>query len=102
MGQTSSACANQPFLIEQRSNQPCRYLDGTLSEDGNILGTYIHGLFHNDDLRRAILSELAARRGKQLPQAASPFSLDDQYDRLADHVRKSLNMDLIIRLLDGR
>jgi adenosylcobyric acid synthase len=102
MGQTSGACANQPFLIEQRSNQPCRYLDGTLSEDGNILGTYIHGLFHNDDLRRAILSELAARKGKQLPAVTSSFSQNEQYDRLADHVRKSLNMDLILRLLDGR
>jgi len=102
MGQTSGPHTTQPFQIEQRSAQSCSDLDGALSEDGNVLGTYIHGLFHNDDLRRAILSELAARKGKQLPAVTSSFSLDEQYDRLADHVRKSLNMDLILRLLDGR
>ena len=102
MGQTSGPHTTQPFQIEQRSAQSCPYLDGALSEDGNILGTYIHGLFHNDDLRRGILSELAARKGKQLPAVTSSFSHDEQYNRLADHVRKSLNMDLILRLLDGR
>jgi adenosylcobyric acid synthase len=102
MGQTDGVNTSQPFQIEQRSQESCSDLDGSLSEDGNILGTYIHGLFHNDDLRRAILSELAARKGKQLPAVTSSFSLDEQYDRLADHVRKSLNMDLILRLLDGR
>jgi adenosylcobyric acid synthase len=99
MGQTNCAYANRPFLIEQRSTQPCSDSDGALSADGNILGTYIHGLFHNDDLRRAILSELAARKGKPLPPRPSVFSVDAQYDQLAGHVRKNLNMDLIFRLL---
>ncbi len=102
MGQTSGPRATQPFQIEQRSAESCSELDGALSEDGNILGTYIHGLFHNDDLRRAILRELAARKGKELPAVTASFSYDEQYNRLADHVRKSLNMDLISRLLDSR
>ncbi len=71
-----------------------------LSEDGNVLGTYIHGLFHNDHLRHAILSELAERKGKALPPKISSFSIEEQYDRLAAHVRDNLNMDLVFGLLD--
>ena len=100
MGQTERLGASQPFLIEQRSQQICSDGDGTLSADGNVVGTYIHGLFHNHDLRRAILLELAERKGLTLAASAAIFSADEQYDRLAAHVRESLNMELIRRILD--
>jgi len=99
MGQTESPNGTRPFSIEQRSGESCSDRDGCISEDGHILGTYIHGLFHNDMWRRAILSELAERKGKTLPAMTSPFSADEEYDRLAAHVRASLNMDLILRLV---
>jgi adenosylcobyric acid synthase len=100
MGETTSAEVAQPFQIEQRSQKVSSDFDGALSADGNVLGTYIHGLFHNDDFRRAVLQELADRKGKVLPQAHSRFSADEQYDRLAALVRDNLDMDLILRLLD--
>jgi adenosylcobyric acid synthase len=100
MGQTTGAGITQPFQIVQRSHQACSDLDGFLSGDGNILGTYIHGLFHNDGLRRAILDELAERKGKALPAMTFSFSVEEQYDRLAALVRANLNMDLIHRLID--
>jgi adenosylcobyric acid synthase len=102
MGQTTSAGTHQPIQIVQRSQQTCSDLDGFLSENGNILGTYIHGLFHNDGLRRAILDELAARKGKALPAMAFSFSVEEQYDRLAALVMKNLDMDLLARILDQR
>ena len=100
LGQTSSVNASRPFQIEQRSEKSCSDLDGCLSEDGNVLGTYIHGLFHNDHLRHAILSELAERKGKAWSPMTCSFSIEEQYDRLAAHVRSNLNMDLVFRLLD--
>jgi adenosylcobyric acid synthase len=100
MGQTNGADAERPFQIEQRSKKSCAELEGSLSQDGNVLGTYIHGLFHNDALRGAILSELAERKGKVFSPTISPFSIAAQYDRLADHVRQSLSMDLVHRLVD--
>ncbi len=100
MGQTERQGASQPFLIEQRSQQLCSDSDGALSVDGNVVGTYIHGLFHNDELRRAILQELAERKGQTLEASTGQFSADEQYDRLAAHVRESLDMKLIQRILD--
>jgi adenosylcobyric acid synthase len=101
MGQTSGASAQQPFQIRRRSQASCVDFDGILNEDGNVLGTYIHGLFHNDEFRRAILGELAERKGKALSAFAASFSMEQQYDRLAELVRKNLDMDLILRLIDG-
>jgi len=100
MGQTSGPSTTRPFHIDQRSHVTCSDPDGILSDDGNILGTYIHGLFHNDDFRRAILLELAERQDKKLPAVVESFAIDEQYDRLADHVRRNLDMELILRLID--
>ena len=59
-------------------------LDGAVNAAGNVLGTYVHGLFHNTELRRAMLNELARRKGVSLPEAAPELDLDREYDRLAD------------------
>lgn len=100
MGQTDGISAARPFLIEQRSRKSCSDKDGALSTDGNVVGTYIHGLFHNDGFRRAVLDELAERKGTTLPLRSEKFSADEQYDRLAAHVRANLNMELIQRIIE--
>ena len=100
MGHTERNGTAAPFQIEQRSQNSCTDDDGALSADGNVVGTYIHGLFDNDALRRSLLFELAERKGRQLDGTMIRFSADEQYDRLATHVRDSLNMELIRRILD--
>ena len=73
-------------------------LDGSLSSDGWVLGTYIHGLFHNVQLRRSILRQLAARKGQALSLDEDAFSQSREFDKLADLVRESLDMDAVRRL----
>ena len=100
MGQTSGADILSPFGIEERSRRPCRYLDGCLSANGNVLGTYLHGLFHNEGLRRSFLNELATRKGVAFRPADRVLSREEQYDRLAALVRSSLDIGLIYRTAD--
>ena len=64
--------------------------DGAVAPDGLVAGTYVHGLFHNDGLRRALLGALAARRGLVLPAATGPLA--DPFDRLADAVAASVEL----------
>ncbi|MCH9017910.1 MAG: hypothetical protein IIB89_09160, partial [Chloroflexi bacterium] len=59
---------------------------------------YIHGLFQNVELRDAMLRELARRKGVPLPDVASVLDLDREYDKLADWVRSSIDMDLVYRV----
>jgi adenosylcobyric acid synthase len=62
--------------------------DGALSADGQILGTYLHGLFDHPDACRALL-EWA---GLQAPQALDyPALREAQIDRLADALEQHLD-----------
>jgi adenosylcobyric acid synthase len=99
MGETPASRGTAPFAIEERAGRPCRASDGCVSSTGLVLGTYIHGLFHNHAFRHALLQALAARRGISFHSACRIASRDERYDRLADLVRRSLRMELIYRIL---
>jgi len=101
MGET---IVSAPALrIRVRSGTPCEAFDGALSDDGQVFGTYLHGIFDNDALRDAILSRLAERRGLARRSASGAvWEREHAYDRLADHVRRALDMDLIRGLVEAR
>ncbi|SMF86870.1 adenosylcobyric acid synthase (glutamine-hydrolysing) [Paenibacillus uliginis N3/975] len=75
--------------------------DGLLHPNGRIMGTYLHGLFHNDAFRRGWLNGLREAKG----MAALPCELnfaaqrEAAFDRLADQVRSHLDMESIYRIL---
>ena len=106
MGRTSgeglqAPFAQAPFSIEDRSDVPVTAetsQEGLLDSPGRVLGTYIHGLFHNGRLRRAVLQNLARIKGAEMPPPAQDATMDGEYDKLADWVRASLNMDLVYEM----
>ena len=69
--------------------------------DKNVFGTYIHGIFDNDDFRRQFLN--AVRLKKNLPPLTSTRNVRAEkqrnYERLAKIVRESLNMDLLKEIM---
>ena len=75
--------------------------DGALAADSRVLGTYLHGLFHNDALRRTLLTNIATLRGRPWsPSAleAEPL-VETELDRLTDAVAAALDMDAIDELV---
>jgi adenosylcobyric acid synthase len=101
MGRTTGEGFAPPFLIEDRADAPVTGSgdpEGALDASGRVMGTYIHGLFQNGELTRAMLRELARRKGVSLPDVGSELDLDKEYDKLADWVRNSLDMDLVYRV----
>ena len=97
MGRTVGEGFIPVFAVNDRADAPvtaATALDGALDESGRVMGTYIHGLFHNAGVRRAMLGELARRKGVTLPDGVD-VARDREYDRLADWVRSSLRMDLV-------
>jgi adenosylcobyric acid synthase len=71
--------------------------DGAVSASGRVLGTYVHGLFDNDDFRHAFVA--AARRTVDLAPAETWANInaarEARIDRLADHLRESLDMSRV-------
>jgi adenosylcobyric acid synthase len=75
-------------------------LDG--SARGNCFGTYLHGIFENDAFRRSLLNRLRARKGMPPLDISARYSLlrDQALDRLADLLRKHLDMEFVRRVID--
>ena len=75
-----------------------------LSQFGNVLGTYVHGIFDKGDLALRIVKTLAETKGIVLDSAETDYKClkEREYDRLADVVRESLDMNFIYNLLELR
>ncbi len=71
------------------------------ARQGNVWGTYLHGIFDSDPFRRWFIDRLRQRRGLQpLGRVVAPYDLEPAFDRLADVVREHLDMDAVYRLLE--
>jgi adenosylcobyric acid synthase len=95
MGRTEIGEGGDIFRIRKHSGQSCNISDGCLDANGHVLGTYIHGLFHNQKIRRAILRHIARANGRPIDFIGSDRQRDDEYNKLAELVRRSLNMNLL-------
>ena len=95
MGLATDETPTSPFAIESRSGLATNSPDGALDDEGMTLGTYMHGLFHNRDVRRSMLEFVASRKGVTLTWANEDVDLNEEYDKLAALVRAHLDMDHI-------
>lgn len=75
-------------------------MDG--SAKGNVWGTYIHGLFDNDEFRTALLNSLREKRGLPQRREASSYSArkEEAINKWADILRNNVDICFILRLLD--
>ena len=69
--------------------------------DDRIFGTSLHGLFENDDFRRAFLGRAAARTGRSLAPRTESFAAVRArfHDALADVLEANLDLDRIGALI---
>jgi adenosylcobyric acid synthase len=71
--------------------------DAAILSVGRVLGTYIHGLFDDDDLRYKFLGYARQTCGLA-PVDSRVFATAERQariDRWADHLRRALDMTLI-------
>ena len=97
MGATESGGEN---ILSMRDQNGAEKRDG-LSR-GNVMGCYVHGLFDKGECSAALLGCLLERRGLTAELAAVDWAdyADAQYDKLAEAMRKALDMDKIYDILE--
>jgi adenosylcobyric acid synthase len=73
---------------------------GALGHNGQIWGSYLHGIFDEDGFRRWFVDGLREKKGLlRVGVVLSPFDLEAAFDRLADRVRENLDMPALYDLL---
>lgn len=76
---------------------------GALFSMGNVYGSYVHGIFDEQEVADTILTALCTKKGVSF-ESLGTFDAraykERQYDLLADAVRAGLDMPLIYRILN--
>ena len=73
------------------------------SEDCNVYGSYIHGIFDAPGIADTVVRVLCKKKGVD-PAVLGTFDRmaykDQQYDLLAKHMRENMDMDLVYRIIN--
>lgn len=105
MGRTSFLRpVEHPFQLTDPDGDASAHPDGAFTSDGKCWGTYVHGILHNDDFRRAWLNTIREGKGWNPLPAELRFQerREAAFDRLADHVRSHLDMRLVYEMMGIR
>ena len=101
MGQTTRDDGAKPalYLHGQKNGQPVA--DGAVSQDGQVWGTYLHGLFDNDSFTRTLVDSLRVRKGLPKLDIQSNYTAYKarQFDQLAASMREHIDLERIYRIM---
>lgn len=77
--------------------------DGVVQVDKLVMGTYLHGIFDNDDFRRAVLNQIRQIKGlnplDKSEQLTTAQKKELAYERLAKTVREALDMEKVYQVM---
>lgn len=93
MGRTFGPGLERPWLMLDGDDGGPARAEGAISEDGRVMGGYVHGLFGSDAFRAHWLSGLGV--ASELDYEAA---VEGSLERLADHCEANLDLDALLKL----
>jgi adenosylcobyric acid synthase len=99
MGETRLTSDDSPALFLEKEGE--RIADGAISADGQVIGTYLHGLFDNDAFTRAMVDGLRQRKGLAPLDVAVDYAgyKAQQFDILASAMREHIDIKKIYQIM---
>ncbi len=95
LGRTTMTEPVENFAIIQE------HFDGAVKNDGQIIGCYLHNLFHNDTFRNRWLNMVRDKAGLPLRPRVDTADIKEQsFDRLAEACKKHLDMDALVKIMN--
>jgi adenosylcobyric acid synthase len=101
MGQTRAPQGCSLVRVQKRNGLVDNDTDGCRSEDGRVLGTYMHGLFDTPAITRHWLAGIGLG-AIEVGQMHGPAARDQAYEQLAEHAARHLDLAAITNLLPSR
>ena len=90
--------------IEDRLGETVYEEEGAINEEGNVIGTYLHGIFDNIGFTRGFLNNIRKKKGlDEIKSEINSFEefKNKEYDKLANIVRSHVDIDKIYDILEG-
>jgi len=88
--------------VNARTGEDVHVMDGVSNKQGNVFGSYMHGIFDNGTFLRGIINNIRQKKGysnDNSPQVSFAEYKQKEYDKLADILRNSLDMDKIYKIM---
>ena len=99
-GENTFGPACVPFLYLNGRAEP----DGVTNPQGNVLGSYLHGIFDTGAFWRAVVNHLRVEKGLDI-NTGDVLTMeqfrDREFDRMAAIVRQNLDMDAVYKIIRG-
>ncbi len=101
MGKTTLLDDGKSLInINKSNNEEANHLDGVVNNKGNVMGTYIHGIFDGVEFRQHIINGLRRDKGiEEKVSMAYEHLREKELDKLADLVRASIDMNKIYKIM---
>lgn len=100
MGRTHRTGGKALLNVHARNGIACDERDGCISEDGRVLGSYLHGLFDAPGIIERWLQQIGLG-GTPVDEIDGPGTRDRAYDALADHAGRYLDFSMVDRMMGG-
>ncbi len=106
MGRTTRKAGVSPWISLEDGS-----LDGSIDGNNQVFGTYLHGIFENDDFRRDLIGYLKKKSRRGTPEAMDPISTaeaagltfkelkNQEYNRLAAMMEEHMDMDALLKII---
>jgi adenosylcobyric acid synthase len=100
MGCTQGNPAPDPlFRITERHGFAADGFDGMSARQGQVWGTYLHGLFDSAPFRRHFIDRLRAKRNLPALGGRKESEPEGEFDKLASLIRTHLDVEHLYRIL---
>ena len=89
--------------ITEKLGEEVNYTEGSVNNEGNVFGTYIHGIFDEIEFTRALLNNIRQSKGlESIESKVGSFKefKENEYDKLADFLREHLDINKIYEIMN--
>lgn len=98
MGVTENLGGCKPCIVLEDGRT-----DALLNAEGTVFGSYLHGIFDDGAAAQAVVDKLCEKKGVAPVHRAFDLRAykEAQYDKLADLIRSSLDMEKVYEILEN-
>ena len=86
--------------ITEKLGQKVNYTEGSVNSECNVLGTYLHGIFEEEDFAYTFINKYVSQLECHEKVSYKEYKMNE-YDKLCDILEENIDMDLVNSIING-